>query len=78
VGFIKNISGGVSHNLMNGLRALLRLGYFYYDIYALSIFISEIDVRSVSVIGVRAETIWAPGQAKWSTACFCSAFPDLV
>lgn len=57
-GVYKNISEA-SDNLMNGLR----FGYFYYGIYALGIFISGIEVRRVSVTGIRTETIWVAGQS---------------
>lgn len=45
-GVYKNTSEA-SNNLMNGLSALLRFSYFYYGIYVLGIFISEIEVRSL-------------------------------
>lgn len=47
---------------MNGLSALLRFSYFYYGIYVLGIFISEIEVRSLSDRN-QDVNYWAAGQS---------------
>ena len=60
-GVYKNTSEA-GNNLMNGLSALLRFSYFYYGIYVLGIFISEIEVWSLSDWN-QDINYWVAGQS---------------